>query len=78
MYKNYFQGRTLIKCDISFKMDNSIKDEFIIAKPYSPEDLKKLESQYGCKYRSIYSKIQHIQVQSHLNIACAANRLGIF
>ena len=43
MYKQYFKGYTLMKCDILFHIDNKVKDEFVTSVPYLSEDLNKLK-----------------------------------
>ena len=78
MYKQYFKGHTPPKCDIPFQTDNIVENNFTAAILCSPEDLRKLEQQYGCKFCLLYGNLQHVQVQSRPNITYATYHLGIF
>ena len=78
MCHSYFKGRTPTKCDIPFRTDSQVEDDYASASQCSPSDLLKLERQHGAPFRSLHGEVQHVATQSRPDIAYAAHRNGMF
>ena len=77
MCQIHFKGRTPPKCDIPFRIDSQVKDDYSSASQCSPSELLKLERQYGTPFRLLHGEIQHVTTRSRPDLAYAAHRNGV-
>ena len=57
MCHSYFKGRTPTRCDIPFRTDSQVEDDYASASQCLPSDLLKLERQYGAPFRSLHGEV---------------------
>ena len=78
MCQSHFKGRVPPKCDIPFRAHIQVEDYCASTSQCSLSELLKLECQHGAPFRSLCGEIQHVTTQSRPDLACAANRNGLF
>ena len=78
MCKECYQGRTLPKCGMSFRIDKTVKDVHATIQPCPIEEPQKLEKQYVTAHRSLCREMQCVVTQYRPYVAYDAHRNGVF